>query len=142
MFEDLKEYLTSLDKMRKYANGKGYPGHGAVIEDCKDKIDEYIKHRQQREDEVHQVLKYGRLEKSSSTEITQQPPTGTTTTAAIKSWTPIELVKVIYWDVPEELHLPASHGVIQVLLKLEEEGKVKHEQESGRWNINLERPAL
>ncbi|KAK2814675.1 hypothetical protein FQN49_008111 [Arthroderma sp. PD_2] len=132
VFEELKTYMVSLEKMgsRASANARGYPGHGAVIENCKSKIAEYIRHRQQREDEILRVLKYGSLDSSKPGDT---KPSG---------WTPIELVKVIYADVPESLHLPASHGVIQVLGKLEDEGKVTHDEPSGRWAHNARRPAL
>lgn len=46
--------------------------------------------------------------------------------------TPMELVKVIYKDVPENLHEPAARGVVQVLGKLQEEGKVVQTQ-GQRW---------
>ena len=95
--------------MRDRASGRGYPGHGAVIENAGARITEYIKHRQQREDEVLHVLKYGSLDG---------------TVVNIKTWTPLELVKQIYKNVPESLHLPASHGVALVLAKLEDEGRV------------------
>ncbi|CAG7916187.1 unnamed protein product [Penicillium olsonii] len=109
VFEDLKTYLSSLHRMRDRASGRGYPGHGAVIENAGARITEYIKHRQQREDEVLHVLKYGSLDG---------------TVVNIKTWTPLELVKQIYKNVPESLHLPASHGVALVLAKLEDEGRV------------------
>ncbi|RDI78587.1 hypothetical protein Vi05172_g11519 [Venturia inaequalis] len=56
VFEDLPTYLTSLVAMSHIANGRGYPGHGAVIPNCPDKIREYISHRAMREREVIQVL--------------------------------------------------------------------------------------
>lgn len=115
--------------MRDRASGRGYPGHGAVIEKASARINEYIQHRQQREDEVIQVLRYGSLDSSGEA--------GKTPT----SWTPIELVKKIYRDVPESLHLPASHGVLQVLMKLEGEGQTVHE-ESGAWRLGGEKSAL
>lgn len=76
-----------------------------------------------------QVLRYGSLDSSGEA--------GKTPT----SWTPIELVKKIYRDVPESLHLPASHGVLQVLMKLEGEGQTVHE-ESGAWRLGGEKSAL
>jgi ribonuclease/clavin/mitogillin len=99
--------------MRDRATGRGYPGHGAVIENAGARITEYIQHRQQREDEVLRVLRFG-------------TPTldGEEGELEGKKWTPIELVKRIYKDVPESLHLPASRGVLQVLIKLEDEGRV------------------
>lgn len=140
MFDDLKAYMSSLEKMSAQAKGRAYPGHGAVVEDCKGKILEYIKHRQQRENEVLRVLKYGVLdgpanEDGSQSQSQPQPQ-------AQRTWTPIEIVKVIYRDVPENLHLPASHGVNLVLQKLESDGKAVHDAQSGGWSLNTKRPAL
>lgn len=111
--------------------GRGYPGHGAVLENTNSKITEYIKHRQQREDEVLRVLRYGKLDVAE----------GESSPERRESWTPLELVKTIYRDVPESLHLPASHGVLQVLMKLEDEGRTVHDSESGRWRLG-EKSAL
>lgn len=132
VFEELKTYMASLEKMggKASVNARGYPGHGPVIENCKSKIAEYIRHRQQREDEILRVLKYGSLDSSQPGDT---KPSG---------WTPIELVKVIYAAVPESLHLPASHGVIQVLNKLEHEGKVTTDEQTGRWSCSSKTAAL
>lgn len=46
----------------------------------------------------------------------------------------MELVKVVYKDVSESLHVPAANGTLQILRKLEAEGKVAHRQH-GRWQI-------
>ncbi|KAJ5349332.1 hypothetical protein N7541_007059 [Penicillium brevicompactum] len=124
VFEDLKTYLNSLHRMRDRASGRGYPGHGAVIENASARITEYIKHRQQREDEVLHVLKHGSLEG---------------TVVDIQGWTPLELVKQIYKDIPESLHLPASHGIALVLEKLESEGRVVKKDE--KWILS-EKSAL
>lgn len=113
VFEDLETYLASLDKMKTLFKGRAYPGHGPVIDQGPAKIQEYISHRQQREDQITQTL---RLVNASS---------GTA------SWESMELVKVIYKDVPEALHVPAQGGVVQVLKKLENEGRVS--QENSRW---------
>ncbi len=48
--------------------------------------------------------------------------------------TPMELVNIVYKDVPEDLHVPAANGVVQVLRKLEVEGKVAQRQHE-RWQI-------
>lgn len=125
VFENLKVYLSSLHRMLNRVQGRGYPGHGAVLENSNSRIAEYIKHRQQREDEVLRVLRYGKLEVSEGE---PSPERG-------RSWTPLDLVKTIYWDVPENLHLPASHGVLQVLMKLEDEGRTVHDAESGEWRL-------
>ncbi|KAI1424244.1 metallo-beta-lactamase superfamily protein, partial [Xylaria sp. FL1777] len=101
VFEDLGIYLSSLAKMEKLVTGRAYPGHGPVLPQAPLKIAEYISHRHQRELQVIETL-------SSA-----KGPL-----AAVDAWTPMELVKIIYHDVPEELHVPASYGVIQILKKL------------------------
>lgn len=122
VFEGLATYLHSLDKMRHLPNftGRAYPGHGPVIEDGRARIAEYIAHRQQREDQIIQTLQSN--ENSSETEASGK-----------KAWEPMELVKVIYRDVPENLHLPALGGVMQVLQKLEKEGRARREEGSEKW---------
>ena len=47
----------------------------------------------------------------------------------------MDLVKVVYRDVPEDLHVPAANGAKQVLQKLEAEGKVAQHRH-GRWQIS------
>ena len=46
----------------------------------------------------------------------------------------MELVKVVYKEVPENLHVPAANGAVQVLRKLEGEGKITQRQRE-RWQI-------
>ncbi|KAI0474261.1 metallo-beta-lactamase superfamily protein [Xylaria cf. heliscus] len=118
VFEDLGIYLSSLAKMETLVSGRAYPGHGAVLPQARAKIAEYISHRQQRELQVIATLGSAK-----------DPPS-----AAAAAWDPMELVKVIYRDVPEELHVPASHGVVLILKKLLEEDKVVLEQ-GDRWRL-------
>jgi ribonuclease/clavin/mitogillin len=115
VFEDLPTYIDSLERMYKQVGGKGYPGHGATIEDCKAKIREYINHRAMREKEVIEVL--GRS------------PEGTGLGA-------MELVHIIYKDIPENLHFAALRGVVQILEKLAGEGKVHHNEDTDTWTLN------
>lgn len=121
VFEDLSSYLESLGGMYKQFSGRGYPGHGAVIEDGRAKITEYIRHRQERENQIVEVLT--RPNDHSS------------------GWSSMEMVKIIYKDVPETLHLPAERGVLQVLQKLVADGKVQHDQSVDRWSLER-KPAL
>jgi endoribonuclease LACTB2 len=115
VFEDLPTYIETLEKMFKQVEGKGYPGHGAPIEDCKAKIREYINHRAMREKEVIEVL--GRSAEGTGLEV-------------------MELVKIIYQDIPESLYYPASRGVLQILEKLKGEGKVYHNEDTDTWILN------
>lgn len=115
VFEDLGEYLRSLEKMETLFGGRGYPGHGPVITDGPARIREYVAHRKAREEQVTSTL------------------AATNETTGTADWEPLELVRVIYRDVPENLHLPAQGGVVQVLRKLEQEGRAY--EEGGRWAL-------
>ncbi|KAG2184975.1 hypothetical protein INT43_000888 [Umbelopsis isabellina] len=99
VFEDLKDYIDGLKRLLDYEPKRLYPGHGPVIEEGKTKILEYIKHRQDREAQIVQVLQ------------TRQ------------SATPMDIVQVIYKDYPESLHGPAAHSVELHLTKLLKEGR-------------------
>jgi ribonuclease/clavin/mitogillin len=124
VFEDLLTYLQSLEKMRGWFRGCAYPGHGAVIEDGPSKILEYIEHRQQRENQVIQVLKSPKSLRGIEPNVNE-----------VDDWTSMEIVKIIYKDVPESLHMPANGGVVQILRKLEEEEKVTEDSKTGTWRL-------
>lgn len=113
VFEDLGTYMSSLEKMKKLFKGRAYPGHGPVIPEGPAKITEYIQHRRQREEQVMQTLRSKRSDVLASAQEGDS-----------NAWTPMELVRVIYHDVPETLHPAAAGGVVQILRKLEREGKV------------------
>lgn len=117
VFGDLAVYLGSLSRMREQFRGRAYPGHGAVIENGPAKIDEYILHRQQREQEILQALR-----------------------DVDREATPMELVKVVYKHVPENLHVAAAGGVEQVLQKLARDGKVVRTR-NDEWQM-VEKAAL
>ncbi|KAI1435865.1 metallo-beta-lactamase superfamily protein [Xylaria sp. CBS 124048] len=127
VFEDLGIYLRSLAKMEELVSGRGYPGHGPVVPEARAKIAEYISHRHQRELQVIETLGYAK-------EMSE-------TTGDSNTWTPMELVKVIYRDVPESLHVPASHGVVQILHKLQSEDRAFPDQKGG-WRLKKEGPNL
>ncbi|KAF2717665.1 Metallo-hydrolase/oxidoreductase [Polychaeton citri CBS 116435] len=109
VFEDLAAYIDSLGRMQYQFGGCAYPAHGEVIEDGKTKIREYIAHRKEREEQVLNVLKSG----------------------TSKS---MDMVKIIYKEYPESLHVPAEGGVLQILKKLELEGKIQGHA-SGTWDL-------
>ncbi len=142
VFEDLGLYMQSLEKMKRARQkavvdrgddgqitgreGKpapAFPGHGAVIPDARAKIEDYIRHRATREKELLHVL--------AGASAVQDGSVG----SERKTWTVMEMVKVVYKDVPESLHEAASGGVLQVLRKLEGEGKVERVDDGVRWRI-------
>lgn len=114
VFEDLTAYMASLELMAGRFGGRAYPGHGAVVEDGKAKVRDYIKHRREREEQVIAVLGSDK-EKAW--------------------WTAMEIVKVIYKDYPENLYEPAKGGVLQILGKLEKEGKVRKNNSNETWSL-------
>ncbi|KAL8713950.1 MAG: hypothetical protein Q9220_002096 [cf. Caloplaca sp. 1 TL-2023] len=124
VFEDLSTYMASLERMCEQNPGRAYPGHGPVIEDGKKRIKEYIEHRHRREREVLDVLADARTDVSAADD-------GDASDQGARS--PMEMVKVIYKDVPENLHEPAARGVEQVLQKLANEGKIARCADGNRW---------
>jgi len=141
VFENLGLYMRSLGKMRgwvekvavsesgsKGENGKvtAFPAHGAVIQDAKGKIEEYISHRAMREREVLEVLTGNSAGDQDQVEKVKNENNG---------WTLMQIVKIVYKDVPESLHIAAQGGVVQVLAKLEGEGRVEKMKDGRRWRI-------
>jgi len=90
-----------------------YPAHGPVVEDAPAKIQEYIDHRMERERQILAVL-------------------------ADSVRTIPEMVKVIYADVPEKLHLMAGKSVHSHLKKLKKDGRVSEDKIAdapSRWTL-------
>jgi glyoxylase-like metal-dependent hydrolase (beta-lactamase superfamily II) len=56
-FEDLYDYMNSLHKILDLKPSTIYPGHGPVVKDGIDRIKQYIDHRNQRNDQIIDVLK-------------------------------------------------------------------------------------
>ncbi|KAJ3302784.1 hypothetical protein HDU93_006573, partial [Gonapodya sp. JEL0774] len=127
VFQDLGEYMGSLRKMLKLGGdesiGKIYPGHGPVIEDGKGKLEFYIKHRQDREDQILSLLQ--RSHASSA------PTSPVLAPGSYESWTIKEMVKEIYAAYPPHLQLAAEGSVLQHLGKLLGEGRIKSVEDGG-----------
>ena len=110
---DMAAYLRSLEQLKALRPRLRSiaPGHGHLIEDPQGKIDEYLTHRLAREAQVLEVLE----------------AEGTTRIDAI--------VKQIYSDVPEELHVMAGYSVWAHLRKLVEDGRASGSDLDGDWSI-------
>jgi ribonuclease/clavin/mitogillin len=111
VFEDLSTYMKSLTRIQSVITKSGvqpfklYPGHGPEVTDGAGTVNIYITHRMQRETAIRKLL-----EKKS--------PNGG------EAWTPTDIVKVLYREVPQDLWKMATKGVILHLKKLEDEGVV------------------
>jgi glyoxylase-like metal-dependent hydrolase (beta-lactamase superfamily II) len=107
---DMTKYVASLERIRKLRLSKIAPGHGDVIEDPKVRIDDYIKHRADREKQILKVLKAG--------------------PAKIK-----DIVATLYTDTPESLLPVAALQVQAHLVKLRAAGKVEGSGARSAWKV-------
>jgi len=106
---DLGQYMDSLQRLLETDVEIIYPAHGPMIRNAKQKIREYIAHRELRERQVLSAIEDGPSEVTG-------------------------IVKKIYTDVPEFLHPAAAQSVRSHLKKLRKEGRVvEHEN---HWRLN------
>lgn len=101
---DLAQYLRSLERMRGLRARTIYPGHGPVVFDAAAKLEEYVRHRADRERQVLAAL-----------------AAGPGTIAA--------MVEEIYAGYPPDVRPLAARSLLAHLLKLEFEGRASR---SGR----------
>jgi glyoxylase-like metal-dependent hydrolase (beta-lactamase superfamily II) len=97
---DMGAYVRSLQTLRELEPATIYPGHGAVVFTPNGKLDFYLRHRMEREDQVIAALGRGRQRAE-------------------------EMVAEIYGDeIAEGMYPVAARSVLAHLLKLEREGRV------------------
>ena len=97
---DVAAYLRSLRRLRDLDAAVIYPGHGPAVFRVREKLDEYLRHRVERERQVLSAL-------------------------GDDARTAEELVPVIYAEYPKEAWPLAARSVLAHLLKLETEGRVR-----------------
>jgi glyoxylase-like metal-dependent hydrolase (beta-lactamase superfamily II) len=110
---DMAVYVRTLERLRKLRLRAIAPGHGDVIEEPKARLDEYIAHRRQREQQVLRLLK-----KRDGAKVA-------------------ELVADIYGDdgLPPELIEAAGWQVHAHLVKLKADGKVTGTTAKSAWKV-------
>lgn len=105
----LRDYMSTLERLRTLEVKRIYPGHGPVISDGVAKLTEYIDHRRDRERQVIEAMQAGDTETST-------------------------MVKRIYKDYPEAVHPVAERSVLAHLEVLEADGRVERVGENG-WKL-------
>eukprot|EP01083_Nonionella_stella_P072112 194214_1 len=112
VFQDLYEYMKSLDRILSLKPiPRIYPGHGPVINDPVDRINQYISHRAMRDKQILEVLSQSDTPMSAT-----------------------EITKLVYTDTPENLMLAAENNLKLHLDKLNKEHKVSGSNSEG-WRI-------
>jgi glyoxylase-like metal-dependent hydrolase (beta-lactamase superfamily II) len=108
---DMAEYVRTLERMRRMRLSRIAPGHGDVIDEPRAHLDDYLKHRRQREQQVLKVLKQRGQAKIP------------------------EVVDELYGDdgLPPELVEAARWQVHAHLLKLKAEGKAAGASAKSAW---------
>ena len=97
---DLAVYMNSLESLHSLCESVLYPAHGPPAPRGRQVIEKTIRHRQEREARLLEILRMGAQ------------------TAAV-------LLQQIYQDVPKELHPLAMRSLLSGLIKLEQEGKAR-----------------
>ena len=99
---DLSAYMETLERLRAIPNlHRICPGHGPIIDDPVEVIDDYVRRRVRRESEILDLLAEG---------------------AEFTSWS---LVERLYTEVDRRLWRAADRVVCSHLEKLEKEGRIK-----------------
>jgi glyoxylase-like metal-dependent hydrolase (beta-lactamase superfamily II) len=108
---DMAVYVKTLERLRKLRLGRIAPGHGDVIDEPRARLDDYLSHRRQREQQVLRLLK-----KRGGAKVG-------------------ELVGDIYGHdgLPPELIEAAGWQVHAHLVKLKAEGKVAGTSARAAW---------
>jgi glyoxylase-like metal-dependent hydrolase (beta-lactamase superfamily II) len=113
VFEDLPVYLESLERLKSVHAKRIYPGHGPII-DGEDNVqavlDNYIKHRIAREQEIIKLM-----ERRSASDVSLYNES---------TWTTAQMLSIIYPDVPDTVKAAAGYGLLLHLLKLKHDGRV------------------
>ncbi len=106
---NMKNYLASLARLRELPQKVLFPAHGPPIVDGHQKLENYLRHRANRERQIWEALKER------------------------QQGTPRDLLPSAYSDTPKQLYPFAERACLAHLEKLEEDGAVFREGEVFRF---------
>ncbi len=95
----LRDYLASLRRVRALAPRRLLPGHGPIVNDPAALVDEYLAHREAREQQILAAIHAG-------------------------ARTPDEIVDRVYKGLTDALRPAAAESVAAHLIKLREDGRL------------------
>jgi ribonuclease/clavin/mitogillin len=104
-FQDLTQYIGTLKRIQRLDPARLYPGHGDIVYNCIQKIDQYLSQRMAKEKKILDLM----------CQNTKQ------------TWTPVELVERISGkkDYGEEIMILVARTIRLHLIKLYHDGKVE-----------------
>jgi glyoxylase-like metal-dependent hydrolase (beta-lactamase superfamily II) len=105
---DLRAYLESLERIRELRPPRLLPGHGPIVTDPTALIDEYVRHRADRDREILEALRVG-------------------------DRTIEQIVARVYGTLPTTLRSAAADTVRAHLIKLRDESRVR--ESAGTWAV-------
>jgi glyoxylase-like metal-dependent hydrolase (beta-lactamase superfamily II) len=105
---DLAQYLASLRRVMALNPRRLLPGHGPIVEDPQALLDQYLRHREERERQISEVLEDGPA-------------------------TVPEIVRRVYGQLADTLERAAIDSVTAHLVKLRHERRAR--QDDGVWRI-------
>lgn len=115
VFEDLYDYMLSLKKILNLRPEVKviYPGHGPVVENPIEKIQFYIQHRNNREEQIYQYLLTNKGNQLTS----------------------MDIVKGVYTETPEQLYRAAEINVSHHLGKLVKEQRIQRNEQEQKYFV-------
>lgn len=105
---NLRQYLDSLRRVRALSPRRLLPGHGPIIDDPASVIDEYLRHREDRERQIVDALRGG-------------------------ATTPEAIAARVYGEQASAIAAAGADSVLAHLIKLEEDGSAV--RTGGRWTL-------
>ncbi|KAG0167885.1 Beta-lactamase-like protein 2 [Apophysomyces sp. BC1034] len=103
VFDDLHEYMMTLRKLISLNPIRLYPGHGPVVEEGAARVKQYIRQREQHEQQIINLMLQDRQ----------------------KHWTVLEIVENLYENLDNIKHALILRQVGLHMLKLEKDGRAK-----------------